>query len=57
LLEFVGANELVGALKMHLSKKKRLDYILLAPEKKVTKKSKINKTWKLIENTKIESDI
>lgn len=57
LLEMIGANELADVLKEHLSKQKRLDYILLAPEAKVTKKSKKNDTWKLIENIKIESDI
>src|SRR3990167_2175904 len=57
LLEIVGANKLAEVLKKHLSKQKRLDYILLTPGRKVTKQSKKNNTWKLIENTKIESDI
>ncbi len=57
LLEIVGAHELAEVLKMNLSRQKRLDYIVLAPGKRVTKRSKTNITWKLIENTKIESDI
>jgi hypothetical protein len=57
LLEMIGANELAEVLKKQLSQQKRLDYILLEPGRKVTKQSKKNNTWKLIINTKIESDI
>ena len=57
LLQLVEANELADVLKKHLSKQNRIDYILLAPGKKATKQAKKNVDWKIIENTKIESDI
>jgi predicted transcriptional regulator of viral defense system len=57
MLEMIGATELAEVLKEHLSKQKRVDYILLAPNVKVTKYTKKNEIWKIIENTKIESDI
>jgi predicted transcriptional regulator of viral defense system len=57
ILEMLNAHELAKVLKVHLSKQKRVDYILLSPGAKVTKLAKKNTTWKIIENTKIESDI
>ncbi len=57
IFEFIGAKNLADVIENHLSKQKRIDYILLNPNiKKFTKKKK-NETWKIIENVKIESDI
>lgn len=57
MLEIIGATKLAEVLKKHLSEQKRVDYIPLIPKIKVTKYTKKNETWKIIENTKIESDI
>jgi len=56
ILENLGASELAEVLRNNLSKEKRIDYIPLAPESTV-KNAKKNVTWKIIENTTIESDI
>lgn len=57
LLELVNAKELADVLKNNLSKQKRVDYIPLIPKIKVKKNATKNETWKIIENTIIESDI
>lgn len=58
LLEVVEAHELADVLKKYLSTQKRIDYIpLLAGLKKTDKTFSRNLTWKIIENTTIESDI
>jgi predicted transcriptional regulator of viral defense system len=57
LLEIVNAKELAEALKLNLSKQKRLDYIPLMLGLKVKLNARKKETWKIIENTKIESDI
>lgn len=57
LLELVNAKELADVLKNNLSKQKRVDYIPLALGIKIRKKATKNETWKIIENTTIESDI
>lgn len=57
ILELVGANELANAIHENLSEQKRVDYILLAPGKKINKNSRKNEKWKIIENITIESDL
>lgn len=57
LLEIIGAMELAEVLKTHLKKQKKLDYIPLMPTIKKTDNIKKNITWKILENTTIESDI
>lgn len=57
ILELVNANELADVLKEHLSKQKRVDWILLSPKVQAKRDAKKNLTWKIIENIKIESDI
>lgn len=57
ILKIIGATNLADVLEKHLSKQRRVDYIALDPRVKVSKHTKKNETWKIIENTKIESDI
>lgn len=58
LLEVVGAHELAEVLKNHLAQQKRVDYILLVSGfKGFNKNQPRNKTWKIMENTTVESDI
>jgi len=57
MLEMLDAQELANALKENLSKQKRVDYIAFDPDSKVTSMTPRNKTWKIIENTELESDI
>jgi len=57
LLEIVGAMQLAEVLKTHLKQQARLDYISLMPGVKKTGETKKNATWKIYENTNIESDI
>lgn len=57
MLEKVNAHELANTLKEYLLKQKRIDYIPLDPHSKVTKRTPRNNTWKIIENTKLESDV
>jgi predicted transcriptional regulator of viral defense system len=57
LLELLDATKLVEALKMHLTRHKKIDYIPLMPG--ITKLHNVskNKVWKILENTNIEGDI
>lgn len=57
VLEMLGADELANVLKENLAKEKRVDYIPLTTGLKKNKKAKKNETWKIIENTTIESDL
>lgn len=57
MLDLVNAKELADVLKNNLAKQKRIDYIPLANGIRVKKNAKKNETWKIIENTTIESDI
>ena len=57
LFEIIRAKELTQLLKHYLSKQKKLSYVLLAPYNKKVKNVKKNIMWKLIINTKIESDV
>jgi predicted transcriptional regulator of viral defense system len=56
LLEIVGASELAEVLKEHLSQQKRVDYIPLVQGIETANATR-NITWKIIENTTVESDI
>lgn len=56
LLEKLNAKELAEVLKINLAKQKRIDYISLMPGLPLQGAPK-NETWKIIENTTIESDI
>ena len=57
LLEAIGATELAEVLKTHLKQQKKLDYVPLMPAIRQSGKVKKNTTWKILENTTIESDI
>lgn len=58
LLEIIGASKLAQVLKKHLAKQKRIDYIVLMHGfKPFDEPPSRNKTWKIIENSTVESDI
>lgn len=56
LLEKIGATELAEVLKVHLKKQNSIDYIPLLSGMKNPSDIQKNSTWKILENTTIESD-
>lgn len=58
LFEVLGEHGLADIIKMHLSLKKRVDYVPLVPELKESDSTvSHNSTWKIIVNATVESDI
>jgi predicted transcriptional regulator of viral defense system len=57
IFEIINAPNLADVIKNYLASLDRVDYILLNPTIKKAHKKKINETWKIIENVKLESDI
>ncbi len=57
ILDRIGARDLANVIKNYLLKQPRVDYILLDPSLKKSKKTIKSKTWKIVENITLESDI